>query len=244
MIQGRAPDRDLAFTDAWGLRRMALLSDHMEFQGFVGLEVVPGNSLGGVRKGQWAVDVGANVGLVTGPLCQLVGSSGVVWAIEPVPRNVERLRQLKEMNVLNCLRIFAGALSSTSGTARLRLPVRRESGWASFTASWHTGGLIEVGTWPLDELVFATAPDRPVSFLKIDVEGFELEVLRGAERTLMEMRPTVLCEFNDIVLRDAGSSSGQLLEAFERVGYAPAKGWEKEAAKLDGELKDILLEAR
>jgi hypothetical protein len=104
--------------------------------------------------------------------------------------------------------------------------------------------LIEVATWPLDELVFATAPDRPISFLKIDVEGFELEVLRGAERTLMEMRPTVLCEFNDIVLRDAGSSSGQLLEAFERVGYTPAKGWEKEAAKLDGELKDILLEAR
>jgi FkbM family methyltransferase len=213
----------------------------MEAQGFVGLESVPNSMRALVRPGQWVVDVGANIGLVTGPLCRLVGPSGRVWAIEPIPRNVQRLEQLRDLNGLNALRIIPCALGSRPGTAGLRVPVGGESGWASFTASWISGASVQVRTERLDDLIFETPPDRPVSFIKIDVEGFEDEVLLGARRTLTEMGPAVLCEFNDVILRDAGSSAEALMARFDEIGYGPSPAFLSQARHLQGQVADILM---
>src|ERR1700682_5458262 len=213
----------------------------MEAQGFVGLESLPKPIRALIRPGQWAVDVGANIGLVTGPLCRLVGPSGRVWAIEPIPRTLQRLEQLRELNRLNALRIIPFALGSRTGTASIHVPVGGESGWASFTASWISGESVQVRTERLDDLIFETPPDRPVSFIKIDVEGFEAEVLLGARRTLSDMRPYVLCEFNDIILRDAGSSAEALMEVFEQIGYGPSPTFRSQARDLQGQVADILM---
>jgi hypothetical protein len=51
------------------------------------------------------------------------------------------------------------------------------------------------------------------------------------------MRPVVFCEFNDILLRDAGSSSQQLLKMFEALGYSPVTG----LPPLEGKVVDVLL---
>jgi hypothetical protein len=146
------------------------------------------------------------------------------------------------MNNLDWLEIFPVALSSGSGRAQLRLPKSENSGWASFTASWITGGTINVATRALDDLVYERA-DRPVSFLKIDVEGFEHQVLQGARHLLSEMRPLVLCEFNDIVLRDAGSSASELLDLFGRLGYEAVPGWLPASGNLTGVVLDVLMRA-
>jgi FkbM family methyltransferase len=180
-----------------------------------------------------------------------VGSQGIVWAIEPVPRNVMRLQQLRDANELKTLRVFAGALSNRTGTVLVKtgrvlvkLPMSGNSNWASITKSWDSDRGVEVQAWRLDDLVQRERVDRPISLLKIDVEGFEPQVLEGAVNTLREMKPAVFCEFNDILLRDAGSSSGRLLAAFAELGYRPADGWVRQARKLTGRLVDLLLIAK
>lgn len=171
-----------------------------------------------VRPGGWAIDVGANVGLVTAPLCERMGPNGAVWAIEPVPRNAERLRQLRSDNDLVQLSVLEGALGDRNGTASIRLPAGGESGWASFTKSWDTSGELAVKTWRLDDLS-DRFPPQPLDFVKIDVEGYEPQVVNGASSTLRRFWPVVMCELNDLLLRDAGSSSAAVVQQLGALGY-------------------------
>ena len=56
-------------------------------------------------------------------------------------------------------------------------------------------------------------------FIKIDIEGFEMEALRGAEWTLRTHHPVILSELSDPLLRRNGSSSRQVVEFLEKIGY-------------------------
>jgi FkbM family methyltransferase len=228
-----------AYRDPWGHLVEADVSDYLERAGFLGahsptllreLDRV-------VAAGDWVIDVGANVGLVTSRLCQLVGPSGSVWAVEPLPRNVERLEALQRRNGLDQLTVLPVALSSEAGTARLRLPIRGGGAFGSFVATWETCGEIDVATARLDDLVAERRPPGRLRLVKIDAEGFEPQVLAGATETLSRLRPRVLCEFNDILLQQAGTSSAALLERFAALGYAPLT----RPAKLAGRNVDLHL---
>lgn len=215
----RLPAREVRYRDRYDYTRRTLLSDHMGLIGVLGLEErLPTRVWSQLQSGGWAIDVGANVGLVTAPLCERVGPSGAVWAIEPVPQNAARLRQLRSDNALPQLSVLEGALGDTNGTASIRLPAGGESGWASFTKSWDTSGELAVKTWRLDDLHESFPPQR-LDFVKIDVEGYEPQVLQGASATLKRFRPLLMCELNDILLRDAGSSSAAVVGQLRALGY-------------------------
>ena len=238
-----APPGEVVYRDTDGYQRRADLNDHMESLVFVGRHRLPRAVVAALRPGDWAIDVGANVGSVSGQLCAAVGASGRVWAFEPVPRNVDRLRGLAAVNNLHQLQIFDVALSSSTGTAALALAQDGFSGHASFTASWISGRRIDVVTQRLDDLT-ATVTDgerRPLRLIKLDVEGFEREVLAGAETTIRRFRPMIFCEFNDLILRDAGSSSHELLEAFAGLGYQVAPRWRRAGSTLAGRNVDLLM---
>lgn len=231
------------YRDRWGHLVEADVSDYLERAGFLGahsptllrhLDRV-------VAAGDWVIDVGANVGLITSRLCQLVGPAGAVWAVEPLPRNIERLEALRARNGLGQLTILPVALASEPGTARLRLPIRGGGAFGSFVATWETCGEIDVATARLDDLVTERRPPGRLRLLKIDAEGFEPQVLAGATETLATLRPLVLCEFNDILLQQAGTSSAELLRRFAALGYAPVTPLERRPTKLSGRNVDLLL---
>lgn len=136
------------------------------------------------RFGGLAVDVGANIGNHTLWMAVMCGLK--VAAIEPV--TVEMLYANLELNGLNNsldVSVFPiGVGASTTelqhqGKGRLRLP-----------SESHLGTIIEVK--PLDDLDL-----RAVSLIKIDVEGMEADVLRGARRTISRDRPVIYAEFWD-----------------------------------------------
>ena len=228
------------YRDPWGHLVEADVSDYLERAGFLGAHspAMVRHLDRVVAAGDWVIDVGANVGLVTSRLCQLVGRTGAVWAVEPLPRNVERLEALRARNGLDQLTVLSVALSSEPGTARLRLPVRGGGAYGSFVATWETGAEIDVATARLDDLVAERRPTGRLGLVKIDAEGFEPEVVAGATVTLTTLRPVVLCEFNDILLQQAGTSSVELLARFAELGYAPLDG---PATKLAGRNVDLLL---
>jgi FkbM family methyltransferase len=227
------------YRDPWGHVVEADLSDYLERAGFLGAHSPAllrrlGDTVG---PGDWVVDVGANVGLVTSRLCQLVGPAGAVWAVEPLPRNVGRLEALRDRNGLRQLTVVPVALSSEPGTAPLRIPVRGGGAFGSFVATWETAGVVEVATARLDDLVAERRPPGPLRLVKIDSEGFEPQVLAGASETLSRLRPLVLCEFNDVLLQQAGTSSAALLGRFAGLGYAPVR----RPPRMAGRNVDLLL---
>ncbi|MEA2704641.1 MAG: hypothetical protein QOD63_2586 [Actinomycetota bacterium] len=244
-LAGRiASDGAVVYRNAAGHVLEADLGDYMERSGYFGAH---GGQLirfvrSFLRPGDWAIDAGANVGLMTSPMAAAVGAGGAVWAFEPFPRNVERLRALKDVNSLSQLRIFPVALAASAATAELRLSAEPGgSGFPSFVAPWAGGERVEVATCTLDELVEAHAPDCPLRLLKIDVEGAEVELLAGARATLSGPRPTVLCEFHDALLRAAGSSAEGLLAAFADAGYVPCPPFGRPRGSLEGAVVDLLL---
>jgi FkbM family methyltransferase len=232
---------DVPYRDVTELRRTADLRDNMESEWFAGVAVgMSASALEVVRPGDWVIDVGANIGIVTGQLCQRVGLSGRVWALEPLPRNVARLHQLQTDNALRQLQVFDVALSASIGTATLRLPQEGHSGWGSFTASWNQAGEVVVATTTLDQLVADQGADQSgLRLVKIDVEGAEFDVLDGGSQTWRDHRPYLYVEFNDPLMRDAGRSSIELLSACADLGYAPVT--EVPTGSLDGSVVDLLL---
>ena len=147
-----------------------------------------------VRPGDLVVDAGANLGMFTTRLSELVGPAGRVLAFDPNPECVARLEQIARAsgNVV----VHASALSETRGVAVLHVPVR--SG-ARLDALGHLGDAIEdneialsVPTVTLDDVLYAE--DRRVRFVKCDVEGHELAVLRGAANVVVDERAALLVE--------------------------------------------------
>lgn len=219
----RAPGREVEVRDRSGNLQLVDTRDQMGANLLVGRYRLPPRVVEQIRPGDWVLDVGANIGIVTSQLAAVVGRSGRVWAFEPVPANVERLRFLQARNGLSQVEIFPHAVGAESGSVALGMPPPGRSGWGSITKSWDIADRLDVPMRPLDHVVerAARGGDR-VRLIKVDVEGFEFEVLQGAGGLLGEHRPLVFCEFNDVLLRDRGRSSEELLERFDDLGYRPA----------------------
>jgi FkbM family methyltransferase len=129
-------------------------------------------------------DIGANAGFFTLLAAKLVGRRGSVYAFEPLPANLSVLRRHIAANQAN-VHVFEVALSSSSGVARFASAANASMG------RLENAGELEVRTETLDELVSA-GRILPPRFMKIDVEGAEHDVLRGAAATLSRHHPVIL----------------------------------------------------
>lgn len=238
------PRREFPATDLSGHRQLIDTRDQMGANALVGRYRLPPAVAGGVRPGDWVIDCGANIGIITSQLCAAVGPLGAVWACEPMPDNVHRLELLKSENDLDQLRILACAIGSQPGTISIGLPPPGHSGWASITKSFGVADHATVEVETLDRLAEASAPtDRPLRLLKIDVEGYEFEVLAGAKAVIEAHHPLIYCEFNDILLRDRGRSSLELLATLAELGYRPSAIHAALVERLPGRVVNLLLEA-
>jgi FkbM family methyltransferase len=173
-----------------------------------------------VKPGDTFVDIGANVGLITLHAAALVGSAGCVHSFEPNPLLAERLRKLIDLNQLNHVTLHAVGLSDAQGELALSiLKDHHEQGTLSriddpsvFSHQYHVPTRLGDEELPADLA-------GPAMF-KIDVEGHELQVLRGLRRTLDRLRPVVFTEVSDDYLRRAGSSVAELFAFMHLLGYS------------------------
>ncbi len=153
-----------------------------------------------VRRGDTVLDIGANIGLVTVLLAMLAGKEGQVHAFEPNPRLVHLLRQVIDRNHLGNVKLHSIALGPEPGDLELRIP-KLNSGAASLVRNRDIPDceVIKVEVRQLDT-VAAHEDIRSVRLIKIDVEGYESEVFRGADTLLRTVRPdAILFELNEQV---------------------------------------------
>ena len=144
-----------------------------------------------VRPGTTAIDVGANVGMYTVPLA---GAAERVLAFEPAPDNVRRLEANLALNGLTNATVRGVALGERPGELLLRLgddPMFHST--TEVAEQRGTGDEVRVEACVLDD-EWRAAGSPEVSALKVDVEGGEPAVLRGATALLAECRPALLLE--------------------------------------------------
>jgi FkbM family methyltransferase len=161
-----------------------------------------------VRPGMTVLDVGAHVGYYTLLAATLAGSAGRVVAFEPNPANARFLRRHATINGLCNVEVVEAGVADGEGTARFDL------GSGSGTGRLSQGGEIEVRTVGLDQ--FCAERGLEPAVVKIDVEGGELDVLRGATRLLTESRPVVFLSTHGDRVHHA------CIEHLRAVGYAVA----------------------
>jgi FkbM family methyltransferase len=166
------------------------------------------------RGASVVIDVGANVGTSALIASQAVGTDGRVVAIEPDPLNYQRLREHLDLNGISNVTPLQIGLSDEAGEMRLEVPDAHNRGTARLTAG--PGTVVRVTT--LDALVADESLER-VDAIKIDVEGWETHVIRGASHILRAFRPRLYVELADQHLRGAGSSAAELVGLIRSYGY-------------------------
>lgn len=153
-----------------------------------------------IRPGDTVLDIGANIGMITVAMAKLVGSEGRVHSFEPNPSMIGLLRQAIARNHLSNVRLHPVALGPQPATLELRIP-RMNSGAASLVRNRHDSDceIVNVPVRQLDSVAMSEGI-RSIRLIKIDVEGYEAEVLRGADTLLERMRPdAILFELNEHV---------------------------------------------
>lgn len=146
-----------------------------------------------VRAGDVVYDIGANVGFYTVLLGRLTGPTGAVWAFEPLAQSAAAARRNAESNGFSQVTVINKAVGRRSGS--ISMVLGEESTWAKVADSGAQGPTISVEMTSIDELVDSGAI-KPPNFVKIDVEGAELEVILGMRRTIERHQPVILCEMH------------------------------------------------
>lgn len=145
------------------------------------------------RPGDVIYDVGANIGYHALLFARYVGATGQVIAFEPNPSDNKSLRWNLAVNGVANIKVYDAALSDAPG--RLAFAVFAEPGVHHLASDNEPADaeLIQVEAHTVDQVVFEHG-NRPPAFIKIDVEGAELRVLKGAQRVLHEFQPIVTVE--------------------------------------------------
>jgi FkbM family methyltransferase len=138
-----------------------------------------------VQAGTTVWDIGAHVGVYSLLSSMLVGPRGLVVAFEPVPSNLELLREHIRLNNLSNVRVVEAAVTDHVGEESF------EYGQSSSTG--HLGGMgdVRVKSVTLDSLAASREFPRP-NVIKMDIEGAEAAALRGAGQLLGESHPVIL----------------------------------------------------
>jgi FkbM family methyltransferase len=165
-----------------------------------------------LASGDTVIDVGAHIGWFTTLAARAVGDAGRVIACEPYPANATMLKSNLAQNNCRNVRVMEVALGDQRGT--ITLATAGDSGGVT-ALDWARSGPAEV---PMTTLDTVAAGLGAVTLIKVDVEGWEAHVLRGAARTLMHTK-YVLIEINPQALRKGGSSPDEIFGLLQRAGF-------------------------
>ena len=171
-----------------------------------------------LREDAVILDIGANLGWYS----MLLGKRyprARIHAFEPEPRNLALLRENLQQNGIANVTVHAVAVADRAGSMQFFPYAEKNMGRHSLVAQEGCTP-IHVHTVVLDEFLpmVGVRPEQ-VDLVKIDVEGYELPALRGAQR-LLAGRPVVVAEFAPKYMRRAGIDPESFLRLFRDAGFA------------------------
>ncbi len=162
-------------------------------------------------RGAVVVDAGANIGIYSQFLSRCVGRTGVVHSFEPSPENFERL-QFATRNLAN-VRLSRAAVGECSGRSKLYVSDKLNVDHRTYLADGDSRDAVPIDIVALDDYF---EPGQRVDLIKMDIQGYELQALRGAARVLKE-NPDInlLLEFWPSGLEQAGVHWEELVQMLQ-----------------------------
>ncbi len=204
-----------------------------------------------VRPGDEVIDVGAALGMYTVPLTDLVGRSGRVSSFEPQPRGIFTVRLLRGLTGPHRGRVSRATMGPPAGHSTIVIPFR--NGFPIF-GHGHVAGradddggrqyrtrapMTTIDAWCTEQRI------APVTFIKVDVEGFEPAVIEGAVATIDRDRPSLLLEIEDRHLERYGRTAADFVAEIhgrwpEYRMYTWGNGTWSQAAAIVPEVRNYL----
>jgi FkbM family methyltransferase len=165
-----------------------------------------------LRPGMVFYDLGANIGLFSLVAARLVGPAGKVVSFEPDPETAARLRRNLARNGFQNSTVIEAGVWSSSGKQAFRAAdaLSPDHGVGKIEASEAAGSTM-VRCVALDDFVASGSP--PPDAIKCDVEGAEVEVLRGAREILRTGRPWIVCEIH------SAANGNEVRHILSEAGY-------------------------
>ncbi len=193
----------------WAQRMTYFLGRHYELPVQRALDVI-------LREGDHFVDIGANIGMISLHARSLIGSAGRIDCFEPIPDCAAALREHFRINGIQNATVHDCALSDQPGRQQISI-TSAHTGTATLAAV----DIAELrrAFW-VDVRVGDDCIDDSVDLIKIDVEGFELRVLKGLERVLATAQPFLITELIESQLVHAGTSVDEVADFLMCRGYA------------------------
>lgn len=178
-----------------------------------------------IRPGSTVVDVGANIGLQSLTYAGLVGNAGRVISLEPHPRTFKRLHEHITLNGTTNISAVNVGIGQEEAVVDMYEVVATNAGMNRIIRDMEDPDRyprLEVKIRPLPQ-VLADLGVHHVDAMKIDVEGFELEVLRGCRSILASDKPALLIELDDDNLLQNGASASAVVDYLGELGYSVRK---------------------
>jgi FkbM family methyltransferase len=182
-----------------------------EINKMIRISLTPGNN---------ALDIGGNIGLQSIRMSQSVGAGGKVYAFEPLTYLQEKFKKNILLNCASNVTLFPYALSDIEGEADFKIN-RNEWNQGAFSLSSMSDGP------EVERVIIKIADDMPeiqnlnsVDLVKIDVEGFEYQALRGLEQTLIKHKPRIIFEYDSNYWHATGQKIGDCYTFLRSLNYA------------------------
>ena len=175
-----------------------------------------------LKKGDTYVDIGTNLGYMSLNAEKIVGKEGIVISFEPDSTILPLLKENKLLNNSD-IRIIEMAASEKAGIEIFNIAT--ESGLSRLANEQvNLFGLEllqqkEIKANSVDNILRELIPDNPINLIKIDVEGHELKVLKGAEATLKNNKPVLILEINHEALQQNNVSYLDILNFLRKFSY-------------------------
>ena len=169
-----------------------------------------------LSPGQTAVDIGSYKGAYTYWMSKRIGSTGKVFAFEPISENFELLR--KNVSVNNYNNVFCEQKAVSNENKKVTMEISDRIGDHRIIENKKSNNAtIQVDCLTLDKFF---KDEQKIDFLKIDTEGFDLHVLQGAENIIKKNKNIVICiEFNPTLLHQNNIQPKSLLNFITSLGF-------------------------
>lgn len=167
-----------------------------------------------LKPGMTVVDCGAHHGMMSVLFAQVVGPEGAVIAYEALPSNASVIEQNATLNGLGCIEVRPVGV----GDANSLVKIDFNSSNTVILADTANPAAAEGNAIQIVRLDDDFPPERRVDFIKIDVEGHDLQALRGMTR-ILEQRPIIDLELHNFIFADRNGTLSQILSILDGLGY-------------------------
>ncbi|MBY0385218.1 FkbM family methyltransferase [bacterium] len=163
-------------------------------------------------------DVGANIGYFSFLTKQMAPRSQI-YSFEPLPQNINAYKINRELNQFSLMELNEVCVADQKGETEFLIPPPEESGWGRMAhRDLFSGEKIKRSVITLDDFCRDRSISR-VDLIKIDVEGYEFKVLKGATEMIEKYRPKICIELNEPCLLDTGTSGEEIFAYFKQRNY-------------------------